>query len=174
MDTAEVGTSGEELNQEQLVEQVGSKLHDVWREPRRINNTNLFEPRVKTTKDQIWIAAHDGQNQVDIANSDYGELPEEWQAENKASAEAAISEIMTAVESGIPLDDNFIESASAAQHVTWLERNSSWVPEEHKLPYDQLSEAEKQKDRDVVATAVAVFQASQNSQERFPELAGVA
>jgi hypothetical protein len=140
-----------------LVTQVASKLHDAWREPRRIPGTNNFEPRIKPAKDGEWSASHGGKTELDIANTPYEDLPKPWQAENKAAAESAVSEIKKAEASGTALDDDFIEAASATQHVAWLERNGSWAPVEQKLPYSELPESEKEKDRVVVRTALKVF-----------------
>lgn len=143
-----------------MVTKVASKLHDAWREPRRIAGTDTFEPRIKPAKDEAWTASHNGQTEVDIANTSYENLPEPWKAENKAAAESAVSEIKKAEASNIPLDESFIETASAAQHVAWLERNGSWAPEEQKLSYDKLSESEKEKDRVVIRTALDVYKES--------------
>lgn len=140
-----------------LVTQVASKLHDAWREPRRIAGTDKFEPRIKPAKDPDWIASHGGLTELDIANTNYENLPKPWQAENKAAAESAVNEIKKAESSGILLDDSFVESASNAQHEAWLSRNGSWAPAEQKLPYSELPESEKEKDRVVVRTALRVY-----------------
>jgi len=39
-------------------------------------------------------------------------------------------------------------------HDKWLERNGEWAPAEQKLPYDELSEEEKEKDRVVIKKAI--------------------
>ena len=96
-------------------------LHDEWRAPRK-QEDGSFNPRIKKTKDKEWIKEH-GTDEVDIANTPYAELPKDWQSENKAAAEVAISEVLTAVENGRELDDAFIEEASSLIHDKWLERN---------------------------------------------------
>jgi hypothetical protein len=47
-------------------------------------------------------------------------------------------------------------------HVCTLQRNGkkAWVSDHQRVPYAQLSEAEKQKDRDIVETAVKVWLAN--------------
>lgn len=153
-------TEAESERMERTIDRVASKLHDAWREPRRMKGTDQFEPRIKSTKDEVWIVAHGGREEVDIANTTYEDLPEDWKSENKKSAEVAVSEILTAERKGIPLDDKFIESASETQHLQWLERNKNWAPPEQQKPYGQLSEDEKEKDRVVVRTAMDVYKPS--------------
>ena len=70
-------------------EELASQLHDAWREPRKQEDES-FEPRIKKTKDKEWIKLH-GKDEVDIANTNYENLPSDWQAENKASAEVAMN-----------------------------------------------------------------------------------
>ncbi|MBU4368657.1 hypothetical protein KJ575_03025 [Patescibacteria group bacterium] len=94
--------------------------------------------------------------EVDIANTPYEELPSEWQGENKISAEVAVTEVEKAIESGVPLDESFIEAASSTIHDKWLERNGSWSPPEQNKPYAELSEEEKEKDRVIIRKAVEI------------------
>jgi hypothetical protein len=140
-------------HREALVEGIASNFHDQWRAPRLNKETGTYEPRVKKTKDAEWSAAHDGATEVDIANTKYSDLPSDWKGENKASAEVAVDLVLQAQGANRVIDAAFIEEASAVIHVKWLERNP-WAEAHQKLPYDQLSEAEKQKDRDVVNVAI--------------------
>lgn len=126
------------------VENTASKLHDIWREGRK-NEDGSYEPRMKD----------DGQGgEVDIANTDYADLPEKWQAENRASADHVVNLLR---DEQAPADQDPMEWAAEEVHKSWLDRNGSWAPEEQKLPYTQLSEEEKQKDRDVVQAALDVL-----------------
>ena len=157
----EIPQSNEIVTQvDPLVTKVANELHDAWRESRRIPGTDTFEPRIKPAKDAEWTAKNGGQTELDIANTSYENLPKPWQAENKSAAESVVKEIRKAEFSNIPLDDSFIETASNAQHVAWLERNGSWAEEGQKLPYPELSETEKEKDRVVVKTALNVYRDS--------------
>lgn len=136
---------------------VAAALHDNWRNARRIGKTQLFEPRIKNVKDQIWIQVH-GKTTCDIANTPFFELPSEWQTENFASAAAAIDIIEQSLCHGCKsVDDIGIETASALIHVAWLERNSAWAEEIQKLPYDALPELEKEKDRVVFRIAAEIY-----------------
>ncbi len=147
-----------EQKKSRLVTQLGSLLHDEWRAPRK-KEDGTYEPRPKKTKDQEWAKNH-GTEEVDIANTDYANLPEDWKGENKISAEIAMEEIYKALENGQELDDAFIEQASAVIHEKWLERNKDWAPAEQNKPYGELSEEEKDKDRAIIKKAIEIFQAA--------------
>jgi len=56
----------------------------------------------------------------------------------------------------LPLDEACVEEASATMHERWLKRNGSWAPPEQQLPYEQLSEEEKEKDGVIVRKAVSL------------------
>lgn len=144
-------------DRDSLISVVASSMHEQWRAPRKNAATGTFEPRVKKTKDEAWSKAHGGATEVDIANTSYKDLPDDWQAENEASAIVAVDLVLAASKSGGRLDAAFVEKASAAIHVKWLERNGSWAPPEQKLPYGSLSEPEKEKDRVVVRAAIRAF-----------------
>lgn len=139
--------------QEQM-DRLGSLLHDEWRAPRK-KEDGTYEPREKTTKDQVWIEVH-GTDKVDIANTSYKDLPLDWQAENKASAEVAIREVWKADTEEKQLDDSFIESASSVIHNRWLERNGEWAPAEQKKPFEELSKEEQEKDRAIIRKAIEI------------------
>ena len=131
-----------------------SQLHDEWRQSRWREEGGDYEPRVKQTKDQEWSKKNNGATEVDIANTSYEDLPSDWQAENKASASVAITEVEAAIRDGRELDDAFIEEASSTLHDKWLERNGSWAPPEQNKPYADLTEEEKEKDRVIIRKAI--------------------
>jgi len=118
-------------------EATAAQLHERWRASRQLPD-GTYDPRWKD----------DGQGgQVDIANTPYRELPPAWQAENKTAAESAIRAILENPEATM-------ESLAATVHEDWLGRNGDWAPPEQKLPYEQLAEEEKEKDRVVVRAAL--------------------
>lgn len=147
----------EDIDQ-RIVAAVAGVSHDIWRSPRWREATKDYEPRLKQTKDTKWSEAHGGATEIDIANTSYEDLPSDWQAESKASAEVAVHEVEKAVDLGEKLGENFIERASNKVHEAWLERNGAWAPPEQKLPYAQLSEPEKEKDREYVRLAIKYWQ----------------
>ncbi len=155
---AEVESEAARYRRAELVSKLASLAHDDWRAPRKVEGTDRYEPRIKKVKDQAWIDRHNGQTDVDIANTSYSELPSEWQAENKASAEIAMDEVLKAVEGNVSLDDSFVEQVADVLHQGWVKRNESWAAEELKKPYAELPETEKEKDRYFVRRAIQVYQ----------------
>ena len=116
-----------------------------------------FESRLKTTKDQEWILAH-GTNEVDIANSTHDELPEDWKGENKAAVEVIV-EIFNEYRGNIELENLIIRSQVGNKvHDAWLERNGEWVPEEQKLPFDDLSIEEQEKALEQIQIVKEIFE----------------
>jgi len=133
-----------------LVITVATAAHEDWRTQYKAANGDT--PRIKKTKDQSFITR--GILEVDIASLSYTELPSDWQTENKAGAECAVDCVLAALGQNRPLETNFVEEASSVQHDKWLERNGAWAPENQKLPYSQLTEFEKEKDRFFVLAAI--------------------
>lgn len=133
-----------------FITEVASAFHEAWRAGRR-KADGSYEPRIKETKDTAWIQAHKT-NQVDIANTTYAALPSDWQAENRASAEIAVQQILKNTTQ--MLTPAFIEQASNIIHIKWLERNSWAKGGELDVPYAQLPEPEKQKDREALYQAI--------------------
>ena len=129
------------------VEALASDLHEQWRASRRLPN-GTYEPRLKD----------DGfGGQVDIANTPYSQLPEIRKAETRAGALSGIK-AQELAENNQQFDKNGapdIEFMSDRIHKDWLQRNESWAPPEQKLPYAQLSEADKEQDRLIARSAVA-------------------
>ncbi|MFA6341148.1 MAG: hypothetical protein WCX27_02855 [Candidatus Paceibacterota bacterium] len=147
-----------EAQKQEMINKLGSLLHEEWRAPRK-KEDGTFEPRMKKTKDEGWSKKH-GAQEVDIANTDYANLPEDWKGENKISAEIAVNEIFEANQKGIELNADFVEKASATIHEKWLERNGSWAPAEQNKPYADLSEEEKDKDRAIIKKAIEIYNSS--------------
>lgn len=137
---------------------MGSDLHEAWRAGRK-KEDGTFEPRIKKTKDQSYINAHGGNNEVDIANLSFAELPSDWQYENLEAAKVAIEQVYAPVKEGKEITSEMIEKMSETVHVEWLKRND-WVfnpdygdPNLAK-PYAELVESEKAKDRIQILQAI--------------------
>lgn len=134
---------------EQTVVAIASSLHDNWRKD-RLQEDGTYEPRVK----------EDGRGeQIDIANTSYVDLPEKWQSENKAAAETVVDLVHEANLKGIDIHSpEFLEAASDRVHIKWMERNpkEEWNATQH-VPYTELPDEEKQKDREQVLLAIASF-----------------
>lgn len=123
-----------------MIAMVASQAHEDWR--REHKATKGDAPRVKPTKDTAWSEAHGGATTVDIANTEYNGLPEDWKGENKANAEVAVAGVV-----------EMIEAIAADVHDKWVKRNA-WAPTEQKVAYMDLPESEKEKDRVVVRRAM--------------------
>lgn len=139
------------------VAEMASLAHDDWRAPRK-QADGSYEPRVKKTKDEAWTKTHEGKTEVDIANTSYGDLPSDWQAENKASAEVAIDAVLKTEKAGEPLNDAFVEKAASDIHDAWLARPNNAYAKGGDLdkPFAELPEAEKEKDRIFVKRAIEI------------------
>ena len=126
---------------------VASVLHDKWRAQRKLMADLSWEPRLKEVEGLTY----------DIANLEYHELPEKFQTSNLMSARDACEAVMEAVQDNRILDYQFLEEASDEQHQQWMRENASWAPPDLMVPYLDLTEEEKQKDRDIVLEAVRLY-----------------
>lgn len=134
---------------------VAGQAHDDWRAEWRRQNGD--KPRIKQTTDANWSAMHAGASELDIAATAYADLPSDWQGENKLGAEVVVDEVLKAASNNRSFDAAFIEEAAAVVHAKWVERNGSWAAAELKVPYVDLSEGEKEKDRIFVRRAIESF-----------------
>ncbi len=130
-------------------DRLASVFHENWRAS-RAQPDGGFEPRVKTTKDAKWKAKH-GTDQVDIANTPFEDLPEDWQAENRAAAKVVVDLMRTR---GGNLSR---EEAGAAIHDAWLERNDWARGGDLDVPFGKLPKDEQDKDVEQYDAAVKLF-----------------
>ena len=149
---------------EELIMQLGSELHDAWRNTRKKMDDGTYEPRMKKTKDEKWIKEN-GSDEVDIANTVFADLPADWQKENYEAAKLVIDLVYDKVISVYTkeygyyrdvFDFKTIEDLSSDVHDSWMERNS-WAKEsspELFVPYSELPESEKAKDRVQIIGAI--------------------
>lgn len=95
---------------------------------------------------------------MDIANTVYGELPEDWQAENKAAAEVVV-DVMSEANGQVDLTDETQRGYVGSKiHDAWLSRNEWARGGELDVPFAQLPPAEQAKDLDQMVVAQKVFQ----------------
>jgi hypothetical protein len=135
---------------------LATEFHEDWRKKTRLNGGGSFEPCIKPTDDAAWIEAH-GTDQVDIANTDYDELPTDWQAENKAAAEVVVG-VMVEYNGAIDLSSKDVRSqVGGTIHDAWLSRNDWAKGGELDVPFTQLSAEEQVKDIAQVEVAQRVF-----------------
>lgn len=145
---------------QQLITKVGSAFHEQWRETRRTEDGS-FEPREKSTSDQAWIEVN-GTDVVDIANTSYEDLPEDWKGENKAAAEFVVGLREELTEAGV-IDD--LEDAGVREHIgdeihnAWLGRNEWAKDGDLGVQFTELPVDEQEKDLDQYRTLLAVLEA---------------
>jgi len=131
----------EQQRQEKIIK-LAELMHEKWRETRKIKDGS-YEPRVKETKDTLWVEKHDGKNEVDIANTSFRELPMDWQEENLLSAKVAIEKI---------------EEALYIIHDKWLDRNDQFAEPAQKVQYSRLPKEEKSKDIAILEEAIGIME----------------
>lgn len=163
--------------------EIGSRLHDEWRSHRKLEN-GKYDPRWKVTNDEIYEPLdgkarfnEDGNLEVDIANLSFEQLPKDWQKEN---LEAGLS-VASIVEDKTDVSQEEMEEYATKVHEAWCDRKSEEIRKymneldekglsdgeimakvdekydwDKKLmvAYDNLSEDEKQKDRNHVIEAI--------------------
>jgi hypothetical protein len=142
------------------VEMLASELHGIWADNYRSGEMAKGNESPTRMKD-------DGMGgQVDILNTSYAELPEKWQAENKAQAQSASGLVAQNMEDAM----SNIEDLAAQVHEQWLSRNSWAKDGPLGVPYNELPEEEKQKDKDVISAAYDILQEMMGGQEdEMPE-----
>ncbi len=141
------------------VDMLASKLHENWASGYRAGEMAKGNENPTRMKD-------DGMGgQVDILNTSYDQLPPKWQAENKAQAESAISLVAKDMEGAM----GNIEGLAAQVHEQWLSRNSWAANGPLGVPYNELPEEEKQKDRDVVEAAYEILSEMMSNEDEVED-----
>ncbi len=142
------------------VDMLAAKLHGVWADGFRAGEMAKGNENPTRMKD-------DGMGgQVDILNTSYSDLPPKWQAENKAQAESAISLVASNMDDAM----GNIEGLAAQVHEQWLSRNSWAKDGPLGVPYSELPEEEKQKDRDVITAAYEILSEMQSGEDMPEEM----
>ena len=126
---------------------LASDLHEEWRNT-RLKDDGTYEERWKESTDEEWNNIH-GTNKVDIANTSFKDLPANYKQENLEAAKVVIELTYDKIVNSEELSIESFEEMASIVHDKWLERNS-WAYEsspELAVPYQELSEEEKDKDR---------------------------
>ena len=158
---------------ESLSYSMGSDLHEAWRAGRKLED-GKFEPRMKKTKDEAWIAAH-GTNEVDIANCSFAELPADWQGENLEAAKVAVDLVFGKVMTNQEITPEMLQEMSAVVHDEWIKRND-WVLDPQygdpvlAKPYAELPESEQVKDTQQLEQAIDKVKAYQRGEISIEEI----
>ncbi|CAF3680681.1 unnamed protein product [Rotaria socialis] len=109
---------------------------------------NLKVARARYNLSQIY---------VDILNMNYDELPSDWAYENRATARVACKRVLRRVRRKGLFDENFIEETSEIVHIEWMKRNVHRSQQELMVPYVNLTDVEKDKDRQAVLIACRLY-----------------
>jgi hypothetical protein len=129
--TSELEESNKITNKQRssAIEQFASKAHEDWRKEYQAKNGNT--PRIKKNSDG---------SEGDI-NVPFNKLHPDWKKENLAAGKAAHDSVMKY--------KNNREAAAEHIHNEWMKRNpkGDWNADQH-VPYSELPEDEKQKDKD--------------------------
>jgi hypothetical protein len=136
------------------VAKVASAFHADWQKTQAPEGAGR-KPKFKSTKDEAWIRAH-GTDQVDIANTPYSELPDDWQKENRDAAEVA-QRILKEHGGTVDLTDEKTRLAVGEQiHQAWLSRENNSYAKGGELdkPFADLPRAEQDKDTDQLKVAM--------------------
>ena len=122
---------------ENPVQQFASRAHEEWR--------HNFDP----TGSKMRIKKNSDGTEGDI-NVPFNKLHPDWQKENLAAGNAA--------EQAVKKFPHDIEKASEYIHIKWMERNpkADYNAAQH-VPYDELPEDEKEKDRVHVRTMMKLL-----------------
>ena len=148
-----------EKHKDAIINDTASKAHDQWAADYKAAN-GKDATRVKKTKDADWIKKN-GSDEVDIANTKFDDLPNDWKKENLEGAKSAYAALHkvyagnTDSKGWAQAED--LDKASSAVHDDWLGRNGSWAPDHQKQPFDKLSVEEQDKDRSFVDSALRSY-----------------
>lgn len=161
--------------------QVASAFHEDWRVGYQAGLKKAGKPattpRFKPTTDATWFAANtgesfctveDGENKVNI-DIDFELLPSDWQADNAQAAEFVVPKLVAALSAGVDITTSkFIENLASEIHEAWIARQrAKGITEANDsyfaglaVPYSQLPEEEKAKDRNQVLIATPIVKAA--------------
>ena len=152
----------DDIVREALSHLLASTLHEAWRASRK-KEDGTFEPRIKKSMDNDWNKSH-GRDVVDIANTEFKDLPFNWQYENLEAAKVAINLCFDIIMNGEIIDEIKLDQISSIIHDKWLERNK-WVYDSTYgnptliVSYNKLPKEEQDKDKSQAILAINIIQA---------------
>ncbi|CAF1268588.1 unnamed protein product [Adineta steineri] len=94
---------------------------------------------------------------VDILNMNYNELPPDWALENRATAQIACKYVIQGLRKKKLFNQNFIEKVSTIIHNEWMKRNGEYASKDLMVPFMNLTETEKDKDRKAILIACRIY-----------------
>jgi len=144
------------MDKSDIIEKVASVFHEKWRENRLMNNEK-YKPMIEKSEDKEWNVKH-WTDTVDIANTEFEDLPLNRKYENLEAAKVAVDLVYEKVVNWEKINSEMIEEMSKIIHEKWLERNGiQWSFENQRVEYRDLSEEEKVKDRIQIELAIQII-----------------
>ena len=153
---------------------LANAFHEIWLRTRNQRSENGAisangerTPRPKPTADRKWSGIN-GNTMVDIANTGFVRLPEDWNAENAAAAEVIIDLVdsLGGAEK-IDLEDTEVyEKCGQAIHSAWLERNTYAKDGPLDIDFDKLPPDEQAKDLEQLTLALELLKPDSLTQSR--------
>ena len=139
-----------------IIEKIASVFHKKWREG-RLQKDGKYKPMIEKSYDRNWNILH-WTDVVDIANTKFEDLPNNWKHENLEAAKVAVDLVYDKVVNWEDISLKMIEKMSKIVHEKWLERNwIEWSFENQRVDYEKLSDEEKEKDRAQIKLAIQII-----------------
>lgn len=139
------------MDKSEIIKKVASSFHDKRRKNR------LYKPMIEKSEDDEWTKKH-WTDLVDIANTEFEDLPYNWKYENFEAAKVAVDLVYERVVNWLEITPEMIEEMSKIVHEKRLERNwIEWSFENQRVDYEDLSEEEKGKDRIQIEIAIQII-----------------
>jgi hypothetical protein len=140
----------------EIIQKVASIFHEEWRK-NRLQDDWTYKPMIEKSEDETRTKEHWTQA-VDLANTDFEDLPNNWKHENIEAAKVAVDLVYEKILNLEKIATETIEKMSKIVHEKRLERNwIAWSFENQRVSYEDLSEEEKEKDRLQIKTAIEVI-----------------
>ena len=140
----------------EIIQKVASTFHEEWRK-NRLQEDWTYKPMIEKSEDEKRTEQH-WTDTVDIANTDFEDLPNNWKYENIEAANVAVNLVYEKILNLEKISIETIEEMSNIVHEKRLERNwIAWSFENQRVSYEDLSEEEKEKDRLQIKTAIEVI-----------------
>jgi len=140
----------------EIIQEVASTFHEEWRK-NRLQKDWTYKPMIEKSKDEIRTKKH-WTDTVDIANTNFEDLPDNWKYENIEAAKVAVDLVYEKILNLEKFSIETIEEMSDIVHEKRLERN--WLAgsfENQRISYKDLSEEEKEKDRLQIKIAMEII-----------------
>ena len=139
----------------EIIEKVASAFHEKWRE-NRLQSDGKYKSMMEKSEDEEWNINH-WTDVVDIANTEFEDLPSNRKYENLEAAKLAVDLVYDSILAWKQLLLKDIEEMSKIVHEKRLERNGvQWSFENQRVAYQNLSEEEKSKDRIQIQLAIQI------------------